>query len=178
MKLNMVILLSLLSFAAHAQQDIPKNIYDFKVTAQNGGTIDFAQFKGKKILIVNTPSEADDNPMYAELDAMYKKYQDKLVIIGFLDEDFGTPPGSKKAATPANKTYSVSFPLASKVLVRGDAMAPIYKWLTEQKYNNLKDTEIKWDFQKYLINESGVLVAVFDPKIRPSNPQLIAAVEN
>ena len=178
MKLSIVIFLNFFFFFANAQENIPASIYDFKITAQNGGSIDLAQYKGKKILIINTPLEGDGNPYYSELETLYNKYKDRLVIIGFLDDNFGTPPGSKKDANPVRRDYNVSFPLAAKVMVRGENMAPVYKWLTNQKYNKLKDNEVKWDFQKYLINEQGSLVAIFDPKLRPNDPKMIAAIEN
>jgi glutathione peroxidase len=171
-------LCSFLFFAANAQQvTIPASIYDFKVAAQNGGMIDLAQYRGKKIMIVNTPSEAFYNPRYAELESFYKQYKDKVVIIAFLDDDFGPAPGDSKATPVANKNYNVSFPLAAKIFVKSDKMAPIYHWLTEMKYNGFKDTEVKWDFQKYLISEEGKLIAVFDPKVKANSPQVIAAIE-
>jgi glutathione peroxidase len=149
-----------------------------KASALNGSTIDFAAFKGKKILIVNTTAEADNNPQYAQLEALYQKYKDKLVIVAFLDEDFATPPGSKKGQfANVERHYNVSFPVAAKILVRGDDMPVIYKWLTEKKYNGFMDSEVKWDFQKYLINEKGELVNVFDPNVKAYNPAVIAAIE-
>ena len=177
MKLRLLFLLNFFFLAAQAQNNIPAGIYDFKVPAHNGGTIDLAQFKGKKILIVNVTGQDEENRQYAQLEALSQKYKDRLVVIGFLTEDFCTPPGSKKNMPITNKVYNVSFPLAEKVLVRGENMAPIYKWLTMQKYNKLKDTEVKWDFQKYLINEKGDLVAVFDPKIKAGSPEIMSAVE-
>jgi glutathione peroxidase len=173
MKVAITVLFNLFFLSSFAQDNVPASIYDFKVAAQNGGTIDFAQFRGKKILIVNTPSEADNNPYYSELESLYAKYKDKLVIVAFLDNDFLVAPGSKKSTQPrGEKHYNVSFPMASKVLVRTDQMAPIYKWLTNQKYNKLSDNEVAWDFQKYLINEQGSLVAVIEPRVRPQSPEL------
>lgn len=156
----------------------PTSIYDYKVTGLNGETIDFAQFKGKKILIVNTTSVAGNNPQFAHLESMHKKYKDKLVIIGFPDDDFGEHPASGDVVEYYKKVhYNVSFIMAAKVGVKGANRAPIYVWLTEKKYNHFKDSEIKWDFQKYLINENGDLVAEFDPKIRATSDNVISAIE-
>lgn len=166
-------------FAPPKTDKIPASIYDFKVEALTGGTIDFARYKGRKILIVNTASQCGNTPQYAELEAMYKKYKGKLVIVGFPANDFGQQePGSNKdIAEFCQKNYSVTFPMASKITVKGDDKAPIYVWLTSKKYNNLKDSEVKWNFQKYLINEKGELVAVFPPGMKPSNPEIVAAIE-
>lgn len=166
-------------FAPHKTDNIPVSIYDFKVPALTGGTIDFAKFKGKKILIVNTASECGNTPQYADLEAMYEKYKDKLEIVGFPANDFGQqePGTNKEIAAFCQKNYSVTFPMATKITVKGDDMAPIYKWLTNKKYNGLKDSEVKWNFQKYLVNEQGQLVAVFAPGMKPTNPEIINAVE-
>ena len=178
MKLYIATIFSFLFFAAEAQETIPASIYDLKVPARNGGVIDLAQYKGKKILIVNTPTETFFNPKYTELESFYKQYKDKVVVIAVLDDDFGPAPGDSKVHSPANKDYKVSFPMSAKVFVKGDNMTPVYHWLTEMKYNHLKDTEVKWDFQKYLINEKGQLVAVFDPKVKMNSPDVLAAIEN
>ncbi len=155
---------------------IPSNIYDFKVSSYDGKVIDFSQYKGKKILIVNTPVEADYAHQYVDLEALYQKYKGKLVIIGFLADDFQIEPGSAKS-TSRPKHYPVTFPLGAKVLVRGSNMGPVFKWLTEKRYNNLKDNEVAWDFQKYLINENGQLVTIFHPSLKANNSELIAAIE-
>jgi glutathione peroxidase len=180
MTLTILILFKFFSFftppeAAH----IPNSIYDFKVTALDGSTIDFAKFKGKKILIVNTASQCGNTPQYTDLEALYEKDKGKLVIVGFPANDFGKqePGSNKEIAEFCSKNYSVTFPMASKITVKGNDKAPIYQWLTEKKYNKLKDSEVRWNFQKYLINEQGDLVAVYDPKIRVTNPDVIAAIE-
>ncbi len=171
------ILIVFLPFLLSAKDRVPKKIYDFKVKGLNGQTINFAKFKGKKILIVNTPSMADDNPQYAEVEALYQKYKDRLVVVGFLDDDYGPPPGSKREVDYSKKNYHVTFPLAAKVVVNGSDPAPIYKWLLNSKYSKYKDTQIKWDFQKYLVDEKGQLVGEFDPKIRVNSPAVIEAIE-
>jgi glutathione peroxidase len=164
-------------FFVPASGDVPANIYDFKISALKGGTIDLAKYKGKKILIVNTPIDADNAYQYADLESTYQQYKDKLVIIGCMAPDFAIEPGSRKDnLVHRERNYNVSFPLTDKVLVRGDDMSPLFKWLTEQKYNHLKDNEVKWDFQKYLINERGELVAIFDPKVKANSPEVIAAI--
>jgi len=152
-------------------------IHGFKVESIDGGTIDFSKFKGKKILIVNTPSEDDTKAQYAELEALYQKYKGKMVIVGFLDDDFGPPPGSKKDVNYAKKNYRVTFPMAAHVIVNGKDPAPIYKWLLNKKYNKYKDTQIKWDFQKYLINENGELYADFEPNTHVTAQEVIDAIE-
>ncbi len=168
-----------LFFAPHKVDNIPTSIYDFNVPGLTGGTIDFSQFKGKKILIVNTASECGNTPQYSELEALYKKYKGKLIIVGFPANDFGKqePGSNQEIAAFCQKNYQVSFPMASKITVVSDAKAPIYVWLTEKKYNGLKDSEVKWNFQKYLINEEGHLVAVFAAGMKPSNPEIVAAIE-
>ena len=180
MTITLLILFKFLAFFAPPKADaIPASIYDFKVPALTSGTIDFAKYKGKKILIVNTASECGNTPQYADLEAIYEKYKDKLVIVGFPANDFGAQePGSNQEISAfCTKNYGISFPMAAKITVKGEAMAPIYQWLTNKKYNNLKDSEVRWNFQKYLIDEKGNLVAVFDPRTKPNNPDIIAAIE-
>jgi glutathione peroxidase len=177
MSLSVFIMLKFLFLFTPVKQDVPKSIYDFKVTALNGSTIDFSAYKGKKILIVNTPLNAYYSHQYAELETLYEKHKYNLVVVAFLAQDFAIPPGSHQDTSSVGKHYDVTFPIAAKTIIRGDQMAPIYEWLTNVEYNHLKSTEIKWDFQKYLINEQGQMVAEFDPKIRPTDPNLIAAIE-
>ena len=177
----MLLLLNFLFFGApdDGSKDIPRTIYDFKVDGLSGGTVDFSKFKGKKILVVNTASECGYTPQYEDLEALYKKYSDKLVIVGFPANDFGhqEPGTNTEIATFCKKNYGVSFPMAAKITVKGDDMAPIYHWLTEEKYNHYKDSEVKWNFQKYLIDEKGNLIAVFPSKVKPTNDEVISAIE-
>ena len=153
-----------------------KSIYDFKVEALDGGTIDFASFKGKKILIVNTASKCGYTPQYEGLEALYKKMGGKLVIVGFPANNFGgQEPGTNIEINEfCKKNYGVTFPLASKISVKGDDMAPIYKWLCNKSENGVLDAEIKWNFNKFLIDENGKLLYYFDSKVTPMSDELIS----
>ncbi len=165
-------------FAAPKNEPIPASIYDFKVEGLTGGTIDFSKFKGKKILIVNTASQCGNTPQYADLENVYKMYKGKLVIVGFPANDFGAqePGTNQEIAQFCTKNYSVTFPMAAKISVKGDNMAPIYKWLTSKKYNKFKDSKVSWNFQKYLIDETGNLIKVIEPGTKPNTLEVISAI--
>jgi len=165
-------------FAA-PQFQVPASIYDFKVAALKGGEIDFSQFKGKKILIVNTASKCGFTPQYDALEKLYLKYKDKLVIVGFPANNFlfQEPGSDEKIATFCRENYGVTFPMASKISVKGRNMAPIYQWLTQQKYNGYLDCHVKWNFQKFLISETGKLMAIFPPGTKPDDEDVIEAIE-
>ncbi|MGN7719480.1 glutathione peroxidase [Chitinophaga sp. 22620] len=156
------------------------NVYDFKVDALEGGKIDFSKYKGKKILIVNTASMCGNTPQYAELEKLYKKYKGKLVIVGFPANNFGgQEPGSNEEIKAfCSKEYAVTFPMAAKVSVKGSDIHPLYQWLiAESKAKQFSPEEVTWNFQKYLLNEKGELVAVFKPRTLPSSPEVIEAIE-
>lgn len=157
---------------------IPHSIYDFKVAGLTGGEIDFSAFKGKKIMIVNTASLCGNTPQYAGLEALYKEHKEKLVIVGFPANSFmfQEPGGSDKIATFCQKNYGVTFPMAAKVSVRGWHKEPIYQWLTEKQHNHFADSTVKWNFQKYLIDETGKLTNIFSPKTQPLSEEVLAAV--
>ena len=153
-----------------------KTVYDFKVESLEGGTIDFATYKGKKILIVNTASECGYTPQYKELQQLYDKYKEKLVIVGFPANNFGgqEPGTNTEIKAFCEKNYGVSFPMAAKVSVKGDDMAPIYKWLTSKEANGVLDAEIRWNFNKFLIDENGKMVAYFPSKVTPMSDEIIS----
>jgi glutathione peroxidase len=156
------------------------HLYDFKVDAVDGGKIDFSKYKGKKVLIVNTASMCGNTPQYEGLEKLYKKYQDKLVIIGFPANNFGSQePGSNKEIQEfCTKKYAVTFPMAAKISVKGTDIHPLYKWLLdESKAKHFEPAEVTWNFQKYLLDEKGNLVAVFSPKTQPASAEVIAAIE-
>ena len=156
-----------------------KTIYEYTVEALDGSTIDFSDFKGKKILIVNTASKCGYTYQYEGLEALYKKYKGKLVIVGFPSNNFGfQEPGSNEdLAEFCQKNYGVTFPMAAKIDVKGKEMAPIYHWLTKKEYNNYDNSSVKWNFQKYLVDEEGKLVGIYSSKVKPDDPELIKAIE-
>lgn len=156
------------------------NVYDFKVESLEGGKIDFSKFKGKKILIVNTASMCGNTPQYAALEKLYKQYKNKLVIVGFPANNFGgQEPGSNQEIKAfCTKEYAVTFPMAAKISVKGDDIHPLYKWLQEESREKQFDPEeVTWNFQKYLLDEKGELIAVFKPRTQPDSPEIIAAIE-
>lgn len=149
-----------------------KTIYDYKVDAlEEGKEINFADFKGKKILIVNTASECGFTPQYADLEKLSNEYKDKLVVIGFPANNFGgQEPGSNvEIGAFCQKNYGVTFPLAAKVSVKGDDTAPIFKYLTEKELNGVKNTTILWNFTKFLVDENGKLVDSFISTTKPTD---------
>jgi glutathione peroxidase len=150
-------------------------IYNFKVEGLEGGSIDFSKFKGKKIMVVNTASKCGNTPQYAELEQLYEKYKDKLVIIGFPANNFGQQePGSNEDIKEfCTKNYGVSFPMAAKVSVKGDDIAPIYKYLTEEAKKLGFEDPIKWNFTKFLLDEDGKLITVIHNKTKPMSEEVL-----
>src|SRR3954470_24715677 len=124
------------------------SIYEFKVEGLEGGSIDLSQYKGKKIMIVNTASKCGNTPQYKELEELYEKYKDKLVIIGFPANNFGSQePGTNSEIKEfCTKNYGVTFPMAAKVSVKGDDIAPIFKYLTEEAKKKGFEDPVKWNF--------------------------------
>ncbi|RQO30888.1 glutathione peroxidase [Taibaiella sp. KBW10] len=177
MKYYLMALLSFL-FACNPKTNaqIPKSIYDFKVAALDGATIDFAAFKGKKILIVNTASKCGFTKQYEDLEQLYERYKDQLVIVGFPANNFmGQEPGQNEdIAAFCKKNYGVTFPMAAKISVKGKDMAPIYQWLTNKSYNGTESSSVKWNFQKYLIDENGKLVQHFSPATKPLSDEIVS----
>ena len=152
------------------------SIHKFKVEALDGSTIDFSKYKGKKILVVNTASKCGFTPQYELLEKLYNKYSDKLVIVGFPANNFGgQEPGSNSEIQEfCKKNYGVTFPMAAKVSVKGDDIAPVFKWLTTKKLNGKMDAEIQWNFNKFLLDEQGELVAKFDSKVSPVGEEILS----
>lgn len=157
---------------------IASSIYDFKVTALDGGTIDFSNYKGKKILIVNTASQCGNTPQYAELEELYKKYGNTLVIVGFPANNFGgQEPGSNSDISSfCKKNYGVTFPMAEKVSVKGDDIHPLFKYLVAEAEKLGEKDPIKWNFTKFLIDENGKLVKVFHNKVLPMSDEVVSAI--
>jgi glutathione peroxidase len=150
------------------------SIYDFKVEALDGSSIDFSSYKGKKILVVNTASQCGYTKQYAGLQKLYETYKDKLVIVGFPANNFGQQePGSNvEIGEFCKKNYGVTFPMAAKVSVKGDDQAAIFKWLCNKTQNGVMDAEIKWNFGKFLLDEKGNLLNYFPSKVEPMSEEI------
>ena len=163
-------------FNIQSEAQTKQNIYQFKVQDLSGNTFDFASLKGKKIMIVNTASKCGLTPQYKDLEAIYKEYKDKgFVIVGFPANNFHSqePGTNEEIATFCQLNYGVTFPMMDKISVKGDDMSPVYQFLTQKSKNGLEDSEVKWNFQKYLINEKGELEKVIDPKTLPTDASII-----
>jgi len=170
--LSLIILFTGFTTVSNAQ----KSFYDFKVEAIDGTEFDLSQLKGKKVLVVNTASKCGFTPQYEGLEKLYEQYGgDRFVIIGFPANNFlNQEPGSnEEIATFCEKNYGVSFPMMSKVSVKGDDMCKVYQWLTEKSQNGVLDSEVSWNFQKYLIDENGKLVATYPPKTKPDDEKIV-----
>jgi len=156
-----------------------QDIYQFRVEDLSGKPFDFASLKGKKVMIVNTANECGLTPQYEQLQLLYDTYKDDgFVVVGFPANNFaGQEPGSnEEIAEFCQQNYGVSFPMMSKISVKGEDMHPLYQYLTDGSKNGLKDSEVQWNFQKYLIDEKGRLVEVIEPKTLPTDPKVIAWV--
>lgn len=160
--LRFFLFLSALIFFAFAKKGKPiSSIHQFKATTLEGETLDLLTLKGKKILIVNTASKCGFTPQYKELEELYETYKDKnFVIVGFPCNQFGNqePGNSSDIKSFCTRNYGVTFPMMAKVDVKGDSICDIYKWLTSKDINGVESSSVKWNFQKYMIDENGFLV--------------------
>ncbi len=170
-------LLMVMVLGASAQT---KTLYDFKATTLDGQAFDLSSLKGKKVLVVNTASKCGLTPQYKTLQELYDKYKDhNFVIIGFPANNFaqqepGTNTEIKEFCT---KNYGVTFPMMSKISVKGDDIAPLYKWLTLKTLNGVVDAEVQWNFQKFMIDEQGKLVGFVSPKELPNSEKITNWIE-
>jgi glutathione peroxidase len=157
------------------ENTIPTSIHTFKVTALDGGSIDFSTFKGKKILVVNTASECGYTRQYEGLQKLFEAQKDKLVIVGFPANNFGgQEPGSNtEIGEFCKKNYGVNFPMAAKISVKGDDQAAIYKWLCNKAENGVLDAKVGWNFGKFLLNEDGHLMQYFASNVEPMSEEII-----
>jgi glutathione peroxidase len=150
------------------------SIHSFTVDGLMGDKLNFADFKGKKILIVNTASRCGYTPQYKDLEDLHNKYKDKLVVIGFPANNFGgqEPGTNDEINTFCKKNYGVSFTMAAKVSVKGDDQAAIYTWLCNKSKNGVLDAEVKWNFGKFLLDENGYLIEYFASGVNPLDAEI------
>ena len=147
-------------------------IHAFKVESIEGGKIDFAQFKGKKLIIVNVASACGYTPQYEQLQELYEGFSDKLTIIGFPANNFGgQEPGSNKEIKEfCSIRYGVTFPMAAKIDINTH---PVYQWLTQKAQNGILDSKVNWNFQKYLLDENGQLAHCLPSAISPFDDEIM-----
>lgn len=168
-----------ISCPVNAQQ--AKSFYDHKVLDVDGKPFDLSTLKGKKVLVVNTASHCGNTPQYADLEKLYDEYKDKgLVVIAFPANNFaGQEPGTNEEIKNFCTTeYGVTFPMMSKISVKGKDMDPLYRWLTSKELNGKMDSEVTWNFQKYMIDENGRLVDYVKPKEKPYSEKILAWLKN
>ncbi len=152
-----------------------KSFYDFTVETIDGEQYNLADLKGKKVMIVNTASKCGHTPQYKDLELLHKAYKNKVVIIGFPANNFmNQEPGTNEEIKEfCDSKYGVTFPIMSKISVKGDDMHPLYKWLTSKSANGVLDSEVAWNFQKYIIDENGKLVGFFKPAVKPLSDEVV-----
>ncbi len=175
--LGMIILLATTLSTTNAQN---VSFHSFVVTDIDGNEFPLSKLKGKKVMVVNTASKCGFTPQYEDLQALYDKYKDKnFVIIGFPANNFmGQEPGTNQEIKEFCTTrFSVSFPMMAKISVKGNDTHPLYQWLTQKSMNGVMDSEVKWNFQKYLIDENGKLVDMIPPKEKPNSEKVIKWIE-
>lgn len=172
--INSIILISLLTMQNFGQEI--RSFYDYEVESIDGNTFPLSSLKGKKILVVNTASKCGFTPQYADLQKLYELYGgDHFTIIGFPANNFlRQEPGTNDEIREfCTLNYGVTFPMMSKISVKGDDMAPLYQWLTSKSLNGKMDSKVQWNFQKYLIDENGNLVDVAYSKESPLSEKIV-----
>jgi glutathione peroxidase len=152
------------------QKEVAGSIYDFKMKALDGKEVDFAQYKGKKILIVNTASKCGYTYQYEDLEKLHDQFGDKVAVLGFPANNFlwQEPGTSEEIATFCQKNYGVSFQMFEKISVKGSDKAPLYKWLEAKSGESPS-----WNFCKYVIDASGKVVGFFPAKVKPMDKEII-----
>ena len=153
-----------------------QNLHDFKVEALDGTEFDLASLKGKKVMVVNTASKCGLTPQYEQLQALYEAHKDdNFVIVGFPANNFlwQEPGSNEEIAAFCQKNYGVSFPMMAKISVKGNDQHPVYQFLTSKAKNGYKDSKVKWNFQKYLVNANGEVEKIIAPKTLPTDESVI-----
>lgn len=160
-------------------ENLNQSFHSFSISSlDESSTLNMADYKGVKILIVNVASKCGYTPQYEGLQKLYEQYNENLQIIGFPCNQFmGQEPGGKEEiASFCKKNYGVTFPLSSKIDVKGENQHPIYSWLTSKKQNGLDDFKVSWNFNKFLIDEEGKLIGHFGSSVEPLSEVILEAI--
>jgi glutathione peroxidase len=174
---KLFVLLAVLGMSAMAAE---KTVYDFTLNSIDGQPTSLSTFKGKVLMLVNVASRCGYTPQYAGLEALYEKYKDRgFVIVGIPANNFGgqEPGTNQEIKTFCTAKYHVSFPMMSKVSVKGDDITPLYQFLTDKSTHPDTGGDIGWNFTKFLVGPDGKVIARFDSKVEPQSPEVSSAVE-
>lgn len=177
LKKTILTLISIMSLTLNSQTMVNSSIHQFKVADIYGDIFDFSKLKGKKVMIVNTASKCGLTFQYEALQKLYSQYKDlNFIVIGFPSNDFlWQEPGSNDEIIDfCEENYGVTFPMMSKVTVKGSKKHPIYQFLTQKSKNNFKDSRVTWNFQKYLINKDGRIEKIISPRTRPDSEEVVS----
>jgi len=171
---------SILLFCMSLFSQNVSTVYDFSIKDIDGKEIHLKDYKGKKILLVNVASKCGYTPQYEGLQKLYEQNKDNLIIIGlpcnqFMHQEPGT---NQEIKSFCSKNYGVTFPITEKINVKGEEIHPLYKWLTTKELNGVEDSKVKWNFQKYLIDEEGKLLHMFGTKVKPLSEEIVNAIKN
>ncbi|MEO6812060.1 MAG: glutathione peroxidase [Isosphaeraceae bacterium] len=168
------------SAALAAGKDKPASVLDFSKKSIDGKTVDLASYKGDVLLIVNVASKCGYTPQYEGLESVFEKYKDKgFKVLAFPANEFGKqePGNDAQIKEFCTKNYGVTFPVFSKIVVKGDGIDPLYQFLTSKATNPDHSGEIPWNFTKFLVNRNGEVVGRFAPKDAPESPKVTQAIE-
>ena len=177
LKKTLITLLSIMTLTLNSQTSVDNSIHQFKVADIYGNIFDFSQLKGKKVMIVNTASKCGLTYQYEALQKLYSQYKDlNFVIVGFPSNDFlWQEPGSNDEIIDfCEQNYGVTFPMMSKITVKGTKKHPIYQFITEKSKNNYRDSRVTWNFQKYLVNKEGRVEKIISPRTRPDSEEFVS----
>jgi glutathione peroxidase len=175
--IKIVLLMAIINFSVKGQQN--ESLYNIKLESIDGKSIDLSQFKGKKILFVNVASKCGFTKQYDGLQELHTQYKDKLVIIGLPCNQFGgqEPGTASEIQSFCRLTYGVDFPMTKKIKVKGEDQHPLYAWLTKKELNGEKSSSVKWNFQKYLVDEKGQLIDYYYSMTKPMSKKITKHLE-
>lgn len=170
----------LLALILNSMSVVDKSIYDYKIQQLNSKeTIDLSRYRGKMLLLVNVASKCGYTGQYKDLQRLYETYQDELVVIGFPCNQFLFQESGSEAEieTFCQKNYGVTFPITTKIKVKGPGKHPIYKWLTDKALNGVSSNSVSWNFNKFLIDENGRLLEHFKSSVEPFDSKIISHLD-
>jgi glutathione peroxidase len=175
--LSLILMFGLFSSSAAVQGQVP-DLFEVKINSLEGEPINLSDYKGKKILFVNVASKCGYTPQYGDLQKLHETHGDNLVIIGAPCNQFGSqePGSAEEIQTFCERNYGVKFLITEKIDVKGEDQHPLYQWLTQKANNGVEDSKVKWNFNKYLIDEKGNYVAKFGSSTKPMSEKLIALI--